>query len=84
MISNVTSLPVWKRDATAEERFLELAQLAREAPERFEKVLVGWIGVKDGKPDVSNYVTTGCNALDALGIATLTRRNVENWTVSEV
>lgn len=81
-MSTVTAIPVWKRDATAEERFLELAQLARENPERFEKVLVGWIGVKNGKPGVSTYVTTGCNALDALGMATLTRRNVENWNMS--
>lgn len=81
MSNNVTALPVWKRDATAEERFMELAQMAREDPGRFEKVIIGYLGVKDCKPGVSNYVTTGCNALDALGLATLTLRNVEDWNM---
>jgi hypothetical protein len=80
--SNVTLLPVWKQDATAEERFLELAHMAREKPERFEKVIVGWVGTHEGQSDRTNYVTTGCDAIEAIGLATITRRNVEDWTMN--
>ena len=42
-MSNVTALPIWKQNATAAERFDELAQLAREHPERFERFAVVYI-----------------------------------------
>jgi len=81
-MGSVEYLPVWKKDATAEERFLELAQMARQEPERFEKVIIGWVGTRNGKPGASNYVTVGCNAIEALGLAELTRRNVEDWNLA--
>lgn len=81
MSTNVTYFPMWKKDATAEERFLELAQMAHDDPGRFEKVIIGWIGTKEGKPDVSNYISAGCTALDALGLVALTQRNIENWNI---
>lgn len=34
---NVDYLPLWKKDATAEERLLELAMVSRKHPERFLK-----------------------------------------------
>ena len=81
-MSNVTAMPVWKRDASPEERFLELAQMARENPDRFQMVIVCWIGTHQGKQGSSNYVTTGCDAIQALGLAALTVRNVEDWNIS--
>ena len=35
-MSNVSTLPIWKKDASAYERLSELALLALEHPERFE------------------------------------------------
>lgn len=35
MNDNLSTLPIWKKDATAYERLSELALLAREKPERF-------------------------------------------------
>ena len=40
MSATVDYLPIWKRDAIAEERFLELAQIAHKHPERFGKIAV--------------------------------------------
>lgn len=81
MNSNVKGLPVWKKGATAEERFLELAHMARDEPERFEKVIVCWLGTRDGVSGKLSYVTAGCDALEALGLATMTVRNVEDYII---
>lgn len=78
MNSNVKGLPVWKRGATAEERFLELAQMAREEPGRFEKLIVCWLGTRNGVSGKHSYVVAGCDAIEALGLATLTVRNVQD------
>ena len=78
--SNVVSLPVWKCDATPEERFLELAQLAREDPERFKKMVVVWWGVRDGKT-TDNYVSTGCNVFEVIGLLGVGIRHAEGWNL---
>lgn len=40
MNDNVATLPIWKKDASAYERLSELALLAREHPERFERFVI--------------------------------------------
>lgn len=40
MNENLATLPIWKKDATAYERLSELALLAREHPERFERFVI--------------------------------------------
>lgn len=40
MSATIDYLPIWKKDATAEEWFMELAAIARKHPERFEKAAV--------------------------------------------
>lgn len=37
---NIDYLPVWKANATPEERLQELAQVARKYPEQFEKFVL--------------------------------------------
>jgi len=64
----VVALPVWKAGATAEERFLELAHLAREKPERFTKVVVIYQEVRSGGDFRVQYVCNGCTSLEALGL----------------
>lgn len=39
-MDNIDYLPVWKKDATPEERFLELAMIARKYPDRFRAFVV--------------------------------------------
>jgi hypothetical protein len=36
-MNNVHTLPIWKKNATTSERLYELAELAREQPEQFQK-----------------------------------------------
>ena len=46
-MTNVTCLSIWKRGATAAERFDELANLARSDESQFEKVVVVWSYLQD-------------------------------------
>ena len=39
---NIDYLPIWKKNATPEEKFMELALIARKHPERFDKLVVIW------------------------------------------
>ena len=40
IMKKISTLPVWKKGASAEDRFNELAMMAREHPERFNKIVV--------------------------------------------
>lgn len=40
MTDNVDYLPVWKKNASPEERLLEVAAIARKHPERFSKMAI--------------------------------------------
>lgn len=63
----VVALPVWKAGATAEERFLELAHLAREKPEMFQKVAV--IYAEDTPAELTvRYISVGCRTLELVGL----------------
>ena len=39
-MSEVTTLPIWKKGATAYERLSELALLAKECPEKFKMFVI--------------------------------------------
>ena len=43
MNDNVEYMPNWKKGATAEERLMELAMIARKHPERFSQMVVIYI-----------------------------------------
>mgnify|MGYP001593666565 CR=1 FL=1 len=45
-MSEITTLPIWKRDASAYDRLSELALLAREKPEFFESFVIVYKEVK--------------------------------------
>lgn len=78
---NVVGLPRWKRDATAEERFLELARLAREEPERFKKAVVCWWGHRNNGKQADGYISVGCNVFEVLGLLAIGRRRAEDWNL---
>ena len=82
MSDNVEYLPVWKNGATAEERFLELAMIARKRPERFEHVIIIWnyTNQKDGDRMRTEYVTSGCDTMDALGLVELAKEELHRYT----
>ena len=39
-MAEISTLPIWKKDASAYDRLSELALLAKEHPERFEKFAI--------------------------------------------
>lgn len=45
----VVTLPIWKKDAPAHERLYELAELAREKPEFFQKWVIVYCEDNDKK-----------------------------------
>lgn len=40
MAEKITTLPIWKKNASTHERLYELAELAREKPELFQKWVI--------------------------------------------
>lgn len=65
---NVSYLPIWKEGATAEERFSELAMIARKHPERFGKVTTVYVEtLPDGKT-VLRQVSAGVTTTEMLGL----------------
>lgn len=63
----VPHLPVWKRNATAEERFMELAHMARNRPELFTKFVVVYVEETESGL-ITNKIRHGCTTLEELGI----------------
>lgn len=69
--NNVEPLPVWKKNATAEERLQELAHMARKNPEQFNKFIV--IFQEFNERDDTTYerqMTHNMTTTEALGMLT--------------
>lgn len=65
---NVEYLPIWKKDATPEERFLELAMMARKHPERFNKVAIVYQEELPSKRTVCRRASNNCSTTEFIGI----------------
>ena len=71
-MSEISTLPIWKKDATAYERLSELALLAREHPERFEQFVIVYL--ETVQPSGRWKIRTmeyGGNLTSRLGLLTL-------------
>lgn len=67
-MSNVTAFPNWKKDATPAERFDELAGLAREFPERFERFVLCYKEVLPSKAWKYRVHDFNCNVEERIGM----------------
>ena len=76
---NVRYLPMWKQGATAEERFLELAQIARQHPERFSRLFVVYQEELPDKSTITRYVSLGGCATEILGLIELGKFELLKW-----
>jgi hypothetical protein len=65
--NNVEYLPIWKNNATAAERFDELAMIARKHPERFAKMVVVYIEVKE-ESTCTRQISAGCTTHEQIGV----------------
>src|SRR4030066_331864 len=58
---NVDYLAVWKKNASAEDRFLEMAMIARKHPERFGKIAIVYEETLANGCTVLRPISNGCN-----------------------
>ena len=78
---NVSYLPIWKEGATAEERFSELAMVARKHPERFGKVTTVYAETLPNGHTVLRQVSAGVTMIEMLGLYALASHDllVNSW-----
>lgn len=75
-------LPIWKINATAEERFLELASVARKHPERFARTVVIFEEVLPVEKGDTNpctavrWITSGADNTQALGLLEVGKHHI--------
>lgn len=75
-MSNVATLPVWKKGASVAERFYELGRLAEDHPERFSKVIVIYLEDLPAGRTQTREISAGCTTTDALGLLELDKQQV--------
>lgn len=76
---NIDYLPIWKKGATAEERFMELALMARKHPERFERILVvHQEDIADTKT-ITRYCCHGVTTTELIGLL-----HMAEWEIKDV
>jgi len=73
---NVDYLPIWKKGASADDRFMELALIARKHPERFKKIAVAYEETLANGCTVLRTVSDGCNTNELIGILELAKLKV--------
>ena len=71
MKDNVDYLPIWKANSTPEERFMELALIARKHPERFEKMIVIYQEQSEEFSMTRYCTSSGLDIAQTLGIIEL-------------
>lgn len=72
---NVDYLPIWKKNATPEERLLEIAAIARKFPERFSKFVVVYQEETETHT-AERYVPFNTNTVELLGILRLAEESI--------
>lgn len=70
MRPKVETLPIWKKDAPSHERLYELAELAREKPEFFQKWVLVYCEDNDQRFKVRMMEGTGTRTSDSLAVLT--------------
>ena len=68
MTAYIDSLPIWKKDATAEEWFLEIAAVARKHPERFHRAAVVFDELLKNGNKRTDYYCRNTNTNELLGL----------------
>lgn len=80
MKDNVDYLPIWKEGATAEERLLELAMIARKHPERFDKFVIGYQESFEDGATKTRYMTFNTETISALGLLRMVDYEILEFT----
>lgn len=75
-MSTIDYLPIWKKNATAAERFDELAMIARKHPERFNKIAVVYEEILPNGNTKSRSTSTNCSTTELVGILTIAIKDI--------
>lgn len=78
--NNVALLPVWKKDATAEEWFYEMAMLARQYPERFKRAVIVYDEEKPNGNTLTRYACRNTSTTELLGLLEIGKQEVLDYT----
>lgn len=69
MKNNVDYLPIWKNNASAEERLQELSHMARKHPEQFNKFIIVFQEIDDeSNSSYERQVCFNLTTTEALGL----------------
>ena len=76
----VTYFPYWKAGATAEERLLELAEIARAHPERFDTMIVVYNERTTCNRFLTRYITSGKEgSMHFVGLLEMAKNKLFEW-----
>lgn len=66
-MTEISYLPLWKKDSTPEEWCMELAMIARKHPERFQRAIISYVeDTEDGT--ILRMAIRNATTHEALGI----------------
>jgi len=75
----ISYLPVWKKGATAAERFMELSHVASKHPEMFEKFVVLYTEeLDDGRFMIRKVASGKMNTAELVGMVTISAMDISN------
>lgn len=81
---NILILPVWKKGASAEEWFYDMAMLARTHPDRFSRMVIIYEEMsKDGESSRNDYYCHGVNTTELMGLIEIGKQRVWDHVRSE-
>ncbi len=81
MGDNVLILPVWKKDATAEEWFYDLAMLARKHSGRFGRMVLIYEEMsEDRSSSMCSYYSHGLTTTELFGLIEIAKQKIYEQT----
>lgn len=79
-MSNLAILPVWKKGASAEDWFYDMAVQARVHPERFNKMVLAYQEEAGPGRTTSSYYCHNAQTTELLGMLELAKNDVVRFT----
>ncbi len=75
-MGDLSYLPIWKKNATAAERFYELAVMAEKHPEDFTTFIVAWVEQYEEGSKTNSVVSDKTTIYEAVGVLEAIKLNL--------
>lgn len=82
MSDTLLILPVWKKGASAEDWFSDMANFARKYPERFRKMVLVYDEDIGNDQSRIGYYCHACSTTEAFGLLAMGQQRVWEFTTS--